>query len=149
MENVFGKNQTYGTTVEPSGEDRDTGSEDVDDGAVVGEGSQAVRAVSGTNGEDSGLRGRRGVGSVYGRVTCGNSHEDTGADSVGSGRVDSSRAAATERHVGNSAVGAAAGPDIVGNKVDTSNDTRVGSRAAGVKDLDSVKGGLLGHTVAL
>lgn len=144
-----GTGDGVGAAADPGGEDRDTRSENVNDGAVVGERGDAVRAVSGANGEDSGLRSGRRVGSVTAVVTSGNSHEDTSGDSVGGSRVDGSGAAATKRHVGNGTLGAATGLDIVGNKVDTSNHTRVGARAIGTKDLDSVELGLLGDSVGL
>jgi hypothetical protein len=118
---------TYSATGQPGGKDVDTRSKNVDESAIVGERSQAVRAVSGTNGEDSGLRGGRGVASILGLVTSSNGHEDTSGNGVGGGRVDGSGAGSTEGHVGDSAVRAAAGLDIVGDEVDTGNDTGVGA----------------------
>ena len=136
-------------TVVPGGENGDTRSKDVNDGTVVGERSEAVRAVGGTDGVDCRLGCRRGVASISTIVTGSDGHEDTSADCVGRGSVDGSGARSTQRHVGNSTVGAAAGFGVVGDEVDTGNDTRVGARTTGIEDLDSVKLGLLGHTVGL
>ena len=82
-----------------------------------------VRAVGGTNSVDSGFRCRRGVGSILSLVTGSNSHEDTSGDSVGCSSVDSGRTGSTKRHVSNSTVGAAASLDIIGDVVDSGNDT--------------------------
>jgi hypothetical protein len=111
---------TYGCTVVPGGKDGNTRSITVDRCAVVGEGSESVRAVGSTNCEDGRLRSRRDVGSVLGLVTSGNSQEDSGG-------VHGGGLAATKRHVGNGTVGAAAGLGIAGDEVDASNDTRVGT----------------------
>lgn len=140
---------TYSAATDPGGENADTRGKDIDTRAVVGEGSQAVGAVSSANGEDGGLRGGRVVCSIAAIVTSSNSHENTSGDSVGGSGVDSSRFATTKRHVGNSAVGAAAGLSVVGDEVDTGNDARVGARAAGIENLDSVQLSLLSYTVAL
>jgi hypothetical protein len=118
---------TYGCTVVPGGKDGNTRSITVDRCAVVGEGSESVRAVGSTNGEDGRLRSRRDVGSVLGLVTSGNSQEDTRRDDTSSGGVHGGGLAATKRHVGNGTVGAAAGLGIAGDEVDASNDTRVGT----------------------
>jgi hypothetical protein len=116
----------YSATGQPGGQDVDTRSVNVNKGAVVGERGQAVRAVSGTNGEDSWLRGGRGVASILAIVTSSNGHEDTSGNRAGGSRVDRSGARATKGHVGDGAVGAATGSDIVGDEVDTGNDTGVG-----------------------
>lgn len=118
---------TYSATVQPGGENVDTRSKNVNDGAVVREGGEAVRAVGGTDGVDGSLGCRRRIGSINSFVTSGNSHEDTSRDSIGGSRVNCGRARSTKGHVGNSAVGAASGLSIVGNIVDASNDTRVGA----------------------
>jgi hypothetical protein len=122
-----GTRNGVGTAVEPGGQDGDTGGEDVDDGAVVGERSQSVRAVSGTDGEDSGLGSGRRTGSIGTIVTGGIGEENTGRDGIGGGGVDSGGFATSKRHGANSAIGAAAGLCVVGDVVDTSNDTRVGA----------------------
>jgi hypothetical protein len=144
-----GTRDGVGTAVEPSGEDSNTGGVNVDGASVVGKRGDAVRAVCGTDGEGRGLGGRRVVASILGIVTGGNSHENTSRDGVGDSSVDSSGLATSERHAANSTVGAAAGLSVVGNVVDTSNDTRVGSRTTGVENLDSVELGRLGDTVGL
>lgn len=118
---------TYSAAANPGGKDRDTRGKDVDRCAEVGEGSQAVGAVGGTDGVDSGLRCGREVGSICGRVTSSNGKEDASRNSIGSSRVDSGGAAATKRHVGNGTVGAATGLSIGGNEVDTGNNTGVGT----------------------
>lgn len=118
---------TYGATGPPGGEDVNTGGVTVDGSAVVGETGEGVVAVSGTDGEDGGLGSGGDVGGLLGLVTGSDGEEDTGGDDTGGGGVDGSRLAATERHVGNSTVGAAAGLDIAGYEVDTGNDTGVGS----------------------
>jgi hypothetical protein len=120
-------NYAYSATVQPSGKDVDTRSKNVNEGAVVGERSQAVSAVSCTDGEDSRLRGGRGVASILAIVTSSNGHEDTSGNRAGGSRVDRSGARATKGHVGDSAVGAAAGLDVVGDEIDTGNDTGVGA----------------------
>lgn len=138
-----------GGAADPGGEDVLAGSESIDDGAVVGEGSLSISAGGGTNGEGSGLGCGRRVGSVLVLVTGGDGKEETSGDSVGGGGVHGSRLAATERHVGNSAVGAAASLLVVGGEVDTGNDTRVGTGSLGIEDLDSIELGLLSDTVGL
>lgn len=122
---------------------------DVNKGAVVGERSNTVRAVSGTDSVDGRLRSGRGVGGISTVVTSSDGHEDTSGDSVGSGGVDSSGLATSKRHGADGTVGAATGLSIVGDKVDTSNDTRVGTRTLSVEDLDSVKLSVLSDTVGL
>ena len=140
----------YGASANPGGQNADTGSEDVNKGAEVGEGSNAVAAVSGTDGEGSGLRGGRDVGSVLGLVTSSDSEEQTSRHSVGNSAVDGSRLATTKRHAADgTSAAASASLLVVGSEVDASKDTRVGAGALGVKDLDSVKVGLLGYTIGL
>jgi hypothetical protein len=126
-ENLYRWGQTYGATVVPGGENGNTRSKDVNDGTVVGESSEAVRAVGSTDGVDSSFRCRRGVASIPSVVTGSNSHEDTSGDSVGCGSIDSSGTRTTKRHVSDSTVGAAASFGIVGDEVDASNDTGVGT----------------------
>lgn len=114
------------TAVQPGGEDRDTRSDDVDNSAKVGERGKLVRTVGGGNGEGSGLRSGGDIGSVLSLVTSGNGHEDTGGDSVGDSGVDGSGLGSTERHAADDTSRAArAGLGIVGDVVDTGNDTRV------------------------
>jgi hypothetical protein len=141
---------THGLSANPGGQNADTGSEDVDDGAEVGEGSDLVVAVGGTNSEDSGLRSGRDVGSVLGLVTGGNSEEETGSDGAGSRAVDAGGLGATKRHAADgTSLASSTGLLVVGSKVDASDDTRVGTRARGVEDLDGEEAGLLGDTVGL
>lgn len=116
---------TYCATGVPGGKNRNTRSVSVDGRAVVGERSESIAAVGGTNGEDGGLGSWRDVGGSLGLVTGSDSQENTGGNNTGSGSVHGSGLATTERHVGNSTVGAAAGLDITGNEVDAGNDTRV------------------------
>jgi hypothetical protein len=122
-----GTRDGVGTAVEPCGQDGDTGGEDVDDGAVVGERSKFVRAVGGTDGEDSGLGCRGRSSSIDSLVTGGNSEEDTSSDGVGGSGVDRGGLATSERHGAYGTIGAAAGLCVVGDVVDTGNDTRVGA----------------------
>ena len=117
-----------GATVQPGGEDGDTRGVDVDKGAVVGERGNAVRAVSGTDSEGGNLRSRGVAGCISTVVTSGHSEEDAGSDSVGSGRVDSGGLGSSKRHAADSTVGTAAGLCVVGDVVDASNDTGVGTR---------------------
>ena len=105
------------------------------------------------------------VGTV---IASSDGHEDAGFDQGGSSAVHGSGLAATKRHVGNSAVGATASLGVVGDKVDTGDDARVGSlrlnqsvfeqnnyigestyRTAGIEDLDSIELSLLCHTIGL
>jgi hypothetical protein len=144
-----GTRDGVGTAVEPGGQNGHTRGVDVDGSSVVGERGDAVRAVGGTDGVSRGFGSGRVVGSIAAIVTSGNSHENTSSDSVGNGSVDSGGLGTSERHGANSTVGAAAGLSVVGDIVDTSNDTRVGSRTAGIEDLDSVELGALGDTVGL
>lgn len=113
----------------PGGDDANTRGEDVDNGAVVAEGGDAVAAVGGANGADSGLRSGRVVGSIGTVVTGGNSEEKSSTDSAGGSGVDGGGLTATERHVGNRLAGAAAraSPVVIGSKVNTGDDARVGS----------------------
>jgi hypothetical protein len=145
-----GSRDGVGGAADPSRQNVDTRSETIDNGAVVGERSPGVVDVSSTDGENSGLGCGRRVGSIGVVVTGGNRKEETGGDSRGSGRVDSGRLAAAEGHGANGTTSASGtGLLVVGGVVDACNDTRVGSRAAGVKDLDTEEGGCLGYTVAL
>ena len=113
-----------GGAADPGAEDRGTRSEDVNNGAVVGEAGPGVTRGSSTNSAGLGLGGRRIVGSVGVVVTGSDSQEDTGVDEGSGGAVDSGRLAATKRHVGDGAVGAVAGLGVAGDEVDTSNDAR-------------------------
>lgn len=158
---------TYGATVVPGGEDGDTGGVTVDGGAVVGEGSERITAVSGTDSEDRGLGSGGNVGCSLGLVTGSDGKENTGRDDGGGRAVDGGGLAASERHVGNGTVGAAAGLRVGGYEVDTSNDTRVSALcsvsqsftgvpgsiktygAAGVEHLDGIELSLLSNTVGL
>ena len=118
---------TYSTTVVPGGKNVNTRSVTVEDRAVVRKGSKIIINVSGTNSKDGGLSGGGVVGSILGLVTCGNSQEDASRDDASGGGVHGSGPAATKRQVSNSTVGAAAGPNVAGDVVDASNDTRVGT----------------------
>ena len=118
---------TYGATVVPGGENGNTRGVTVDGRAVVGERSESVVAVGSTNGEDGGLGSGGNVGGSLGLVAGGDSKENTGGDDGGGGTVDGGGLAATERHVGNGTVGAAAGLRVVGYVVDAGNDTGVGA----------------------
>ena len=60
-------------------------------------------------------------------LTGSDSQEDTSRDNAGGSGVHSGGLATTEGQVANSTVGAAAGLDVGSNKVDASNDTRVGT----------------------
>ena len=119
--------RAYSSTIEPGRQDRNTGSKNVNDGAIVGEGSQAVSAVGGANGVGSRLRRGRRVGRIHTVVTCSDSKENTSRNDVSGGGVDCSGLGSSKRHVGDSAVGAAACLCVVGDIVDTSNDTGVGT----------------------
>jgi hypothetical protein len=129
---------TYSSTGEPSRKNVDTRGEDIDEGAVVAEACELVSAVGSADSEGSRLRGGGVAGSVGTVVTSGNGHENSGRYHAGGGRVDSSGLAATERHVGNSTVGAAAGLDITSDEVDTGDDTRVGTLSRSVKERGDV-----------
>jgi hypothetical protein len=144
-----GTRDGVGTAVEPGGQDSNTRGVDVNNASVVGERGDTVRAVGGTDGVSGGFGSGRVVASIASIVTSGNSHEDTSGDGVGNSSVDSGGLGTSERHGANSTVGAAAGFSVVGDVVDAGNDTRVGSRTAGIEDLDSVELGALGDTVGL
>jgi hypothetical protein len=112
------------SAADPGAEDRGTGGEDVNNGAVVGEAGPGVTRGSGTDSAGLGLGGGGVVGSVGVVVTGSDGQEDTGVDKGSGGAVDSGRLAATERHVGDGTVGAVAGLGVAGDEVDTSNDAR-------------------------
>jgi hypothetical protein len=144
-----GSGDGVGGAADPSRQNVDTRSETIDNGAVVGERSPGVVDVSSTDGEDGGLGCGRGGGSVGVAVTSGNSKEETSGDSRGSGGVNSGRLAAAEGHGANGTTSASStGLLVVGRVVNACNDTRVGSRAAGVKDLDTEELDRFGDTVA-
>jgi hypothetical protein len=111
------------TSVIGAGDGRARG-KDIDDAAVVGVGSKAIRRGGCADGAGGRLRGRRlgaGVGSF---VSGSDAEEDAGRDNVGSGRVERSRLGSAQGHVGNEALGAAAaGLGVTGDEVHASNDT--------------------------
>lgn len=127
-------------------DDTDTGGEDVEDGAIVGEGSNGPGAVNGSDGNGAGGRSGRGVGSIDTAIAGGDDGHDTTTRGVVDGGVEGRRVATTERHVDHGAVGAAPGDDIVGSPVEAVHDDGSGGRAA-LEDLDSEQVGALGDTV--
>lgn len=132
---------------DPRGQNVGAGGEDVDEGTEVGVRGKSISRGGGTDSAGGGLRGGRVAGGVGTVVSGGDGQEDTGADHVGGGSVDGSGLGATERHVGDGTVGAAAGLGVGGDVVHARDDTRVGSGAGGVENLDSVQADLLGDTV--
>lgn len=119
---------TYSATVQPGGKDGDTRGNDVDNGAEVGERGECILAIRGTNSKCGGFRGRRDVGSILGFVSSGNSHEDTSSDSVSNSGVDSSGLGSTKGHAtDNTRSASSASLGVVGDVVDTGNNTRVGA----------------------
>lgn len=138
--------QGVALTTGNAGEDIDTGGEDIDDSAKVGEVGNDVLGVRGADGAGAGLGGGGALASVGGLVTGSDGEEDSGLDDGGGGVVDSLGEATAQRHVGNSAVGALAGSGILGNELDTGDDTAVGAGTTVVEDLDGEELGLLGDT---
>lgn len=109
-------------------ENRDTRSDDVNNSAKVRERGKFVRAVRGGNSEGSSLRSRGDVGGILSLITSSNGHEDTSGDSVGNSRVNGSGLGSAEGHAADNTSGAArASLGIVGDVVDTGDDTRVGT----------------------
>lgn len=132
---------------DPRGQNVGAGGEDIDEGTEVGVRGKGVSRGGGTDSAGGGLGGGRVAGGVGSVVTGGDGQEDTGADHVGGGSVDGGRLGSTERHVGDDTVGAAAALGVGGDVVHARDDTRVGSGAGGVENLDSVQADLLGDTV--
>lgn len=118
MKGGFG---TYGCggSADPGGENADTRGEDVDDRSEVAERSHPVGGIGSTDSESSWLRSWGGVGGILSLVSSSDSQEETSRDGAGSGGVDGSGLGASERHVGNSALGAAASLLVVCCEVDT------------------------------
>lgn len=83
-----------------------------------------VRTISGANSEYSGLRCGREVVGILSRITSSDSHENTGGDNSGGSGVQRGGTYATLGQVDDSAVRAASGHYIVGDKVNTSNNAR-------------------------
>lgn len=156
---------TYCATVVPGGENGNTRGVNVDGRAVVGERGESVAAVGSTDSVYGWLRCGRGVAGVLGLVTSGNSHKDTGRDDTSGRGVHRGRLVTSQRHVGNRTVRAVAGFDIVCDKIDAGDDTRVGTlnynelgpfqegskayRTAGVENLDGVEPGVLGNSIGI
>ena len=128
-----------------SGEDARAGSEDVEDGAVVGEGRAGISVGGGTDGDGVGGRGRGVVGGV-GVVVTGSDDE---GDAVVDGSLDSGvqgrGVRATERHVGDGLLATAVGSD----PLNTLNDTGGGTGTVITENLDTDESGLLGNTVGV
>jgi hypothetical protein len=102
-----------------------------------------------TDGACSSLAGGRVKGRVIVAVAGGDGEEHARPDQCGGGRVDGRRLATAQGHVGDSAVGAAAGRRVGGNKIDAGDDAGRGAGAARVEDLDSEELRLLGDAVVL
>ena len=136
-----------GGAADPGREDGGAGGEDVDDGAVVGEGRAGIRGGGGTDSAGRGGRGRGVVGSVGVVVTGGDGKEVAGVGDGSGGAVDGGGVATAEGHVDNDTVGAAAAGGIGDDAVHASNDTGGRAGARGGKDLDSIELGLLGNTI--
>lgn len=119
---------TYGSRggANPGAQDVGARGLDIDDGAVVGVAGLGVVLVGGTDGADRSLGSGRRVLGINVLVASSDSEEDTSIDKSGGGVVDRGGLAAAQRHVGDSAVGAAAVGNIIGNEVDASNDTGAG-----------------------
>lgn len=142
-----GKLKTYSSAGASNvgADDAASGSEDVDDGAVVGVGRQRVSVGGRADGAGGRLGGRGVVGRVGSAVPGGDGEEDAGLDEGGGGRVHGGGPAATEGHVGDG--GARARGGVAGHEVDAGDDARVGAGPAGVEDLDRVQRGQLGDSV--
>lgn len=136
-----------GLAVGPGGGDVGTGGKDIDTSAEVGVVGKDIIDVSGTDSAGRSLRSRRRGRGIGGGVAGGDGKEEAGAGDGGSGRVDSSGGAATERHVDNNTVGAVLRRSIIDDELHTGNDTGVGASTVVAEDLDSEEGGLLGDTV--
>ena len=78
-----GSRDGVGAVAGPGRKNIDTGSKNVDESAIVGEGGAYITAIGGADSEGSGLGGWRVVGGIGVGVTSCNSKEDTGPDGGG------------------------------------------------------------------
>jgi hypothetical protein len=128
---------------DPRRGDAGSGCEDIEDRSVVGVRSTAVSVVGGTNGDGSGGGSRGGVSGVGVAVSSSDGEGDTGVHGLSNSAVDGGRVCSSERHVGNGTLSSR----VLGGPLDTSNDSRVGSRSSGIEDLDGNEVDTLGDTV--
>jgi len=136
-----------GAVARPGRKDIDTGSKNVDESAIVGEGGAYIAAIGSTDGEGSGFGGWRVVGGIGVRVTGCDSKEDTGLNGGGDSVIHGLVLTTTERHVGNGTLGAVTGWRIGGNVIDTSNDTSECTGTARIQNLNGVQLRLFGHSI--
>lgn len=127
---------------DPSAEGSNTWGKDIKIAAEVGETGSGIVLINGADGDGSALRCGREVGGVLVAVTGCDNYSDTGVVGTTSGGVGSRGEASTQRHGDDGA-----GRGVLGDPVDTGDDTRVASTAAGAEDLygDNTCG--LGNTV--
>lgn len=131
---------------DPGGEDRGAGGEDVEDGAVVGEGRAGPVGGDGADGDGRGSRGGRGVGGIDVAVAGGDDRDDVAGEGRVDGVVEGRREATTEGQVDDSVVLAAGADDVVHSPVIAVDDDGGGGGRA-LEDLDGDDGGALGNTV--
>lgn len=117
---------TYGGAgaADPARQNILTGSEDIDDAAVVRETGAGVGPGAGADSAGRRGGGRRIVGSVGVVVAGGDGKEHTGVGDGGGSAVDGGGETTTERHVGNGAGGAAPGARVGHDEVHAGDDAR-------------------------
>lgn len=142
-----GARDGVGRAARPRREDVLTGSEDVHDGAVVGEGGSSIGRSGGTDSEDGWLRGRGCSASINIAVACSDGQEDARRNQGSGSLVNGSGKTATKRHIGDGAIGAVSGRGITGHKVDAGNDVGECAASTVVKDLYTIEQSLLGNTI--
>ena len=122
-----GAGERAGGATNVGAENADTGSVDVDETAVVGEGSDAVRAVGGGDSADGGLRSGGDGAGIDGdtedvTVTSGNGDEDASVNESSSGVVGGLGEATSKGHVHDDTVGAVASGRVRKSELETTND---------------------------
>jgi len=130
----------------PGGGDAAARGKDVEDGAEVTVRSTGICDVDSTHGDGGGGRSRGEVCGVLVGVTRCHNEWNAITDPIINCGIEGSRVATSQTHVGNTAPNSALGPGVVDNPLDTSNDTRDGTRAIGTEDLDTSKQGELSNT---
>jgi len=142
----------------PGGLDVQTGAEDVDALADIGEVGTFIGESRGTDSDGVGGSGARVVASVGVVVASGDGKVDTGIDSGVDSHVEGWGLTPTQAHVGSRALEALllsglgsfhGGTMSLDGKLNTLYDVGHGARAIGAEDLDGVDVGLLGNTILL
>lgn len=130
----------------PGRGDLDTGSKDLDALAEGREGGNVIVDIRGTDGQSlggTGGRTRAGVDVLV--VTGGDNDGDVGTEKATDGIVQGAGGTTTKRHVDDGLLALVDADD----PVKSSNDSRSGTRALTVEDLDTDEVDLLGNTVGV